>query len=561
MTECPVCCDEAPEVECNYCQYAVCKSCVSQYLLGTPDTAHCMQCKKPWTREYMIQSISSKFVLNDYKQHRENVLMDLEKAKLPEAQLQAEREMRKKEKMKAVDQLKLEMNQAVEVFMKDHSDYALLQRKLLDFYKKTQLIYHIDSVLAKFERNRDRWQTVCCATGIVNDDLRCTNCDRSYCDKCMCVKYVVNHQCVPINVQYRNAIKQHMSEYKKLLPIPNESLDTYYAVENELETLKCGFRQNIYSTRNRIKEELNKEFGGAAASSSSAEEKVAYIRACPADDCRGFLSTGWKCGMCGIHACSKCHEIKAKEHECKQENVETAQLLAKEAKLCPKCAAPICKVSGCDQIWCTQCHTAFNWKTRKIVSGVIHNPHYYEWMRQNGDGQRREIRDIPCGGLPDSYTVIRHVDKLIGSLVPMDMRECVDAIHRITGEMIDLRTWYRNRNLQDTMDIRVKYLTKEYDDVKFKKMLQMRAKAHEKIQNIDQILDMFIMVISTIFQGVLAMELNVAEPFDLKAFGKELYGICDYFNDSMKKLSTVYQCKTPKIDKYKRLIRVGDRRQ
>jgi hypothetical protein len=57
--------------------------------------------------------------------------------------------------------------------------------------------------------------------------------------------------------------------------------------------------------------------------------------------------------------------------------------LNKEAKPCPKCAASISKIDGCDQMWCTQCRTAFSWRTGAIETAV-HNPHYYEWKRRNG---------------------------------------------------------------------------------------------------------------------------------------------------------------------------------
>ena len=52
-------------------------------------------------------------------------------------------------------------------------------------------------------------------------------------------------------------------------------------------------------------------------------------------------------------------------------------------------------VKNCDQMWCTQCHTAFSWKTGKIET-TIHNPHFYEWQRQNGTVVRNP-NDIECG--------------------------------------------------------------------------------------------------------------------------------------------------------------------
>ena len=44
-------------------------------------------------------------------------------------------------------------------------------------------------------------------------------------------------------------------------------------------------------------------------------------------------------------------------------------------------------VKNCDQIWCTLCQTAFSWKTGIIEQGRIHNPHYYEFLRNQANGE------------------------------------------------------------------------------------------------------------------------------------------------------------------------------
>jgi hypothetical protein len=77
-------------------------------------------------------------------------------------------------------------------------------------------------------------------------------------------------------------------------------------------------------------------------------EKRKFIKACPVTDCRGFLSTQWKCGICSIKVCNKCHDPITKEsHICDEEKVASVALIAAEAKPCPKCSAMISKVSGC----------------------------------------------------------------------------------------------------------------------------------------------------------------------------------------------------------------------
>ena len=59
-----------------------------------------------------------------------------------------------------------------------------------------------------------------------------------------------------------------------------------------------------------------------------------------------------------------------------------AELIKKSTKNCPKCAVPIYKISGCDQMYCTECHIAFSWRTGEIDNGTIHNPHYFQYQRE-----------------------------------------------------------------------------------------------------------------------------------------------------------------------------------
>jgi hypothetical protein len=87
-------------------------------------------------------------------------------------------------------------------------------------------------------------------------------------------------------------------------------------------------------------------------------------------------------------------------HRCDPATVETAKLLQKETRPCPKCKALIFKTDGCDQMWCTMCQTPFSWTTGKVEEGRVHNPHYYEWLRRTQGSVPREAPQPGDVGFP-----------------------------------------------------------------------------------------------------------------------------------------------------------------
>lgn len=139
----------------------------------------------------------------------------------------------------------------------------------------------------------------------------------------------------------------------------------------------------------------------------NSTERKKFMKACPKNDCEGFLSSAWKCAVCECHVCKDCEVIvdDKNTHTCDPNILASAKLLKKETKPCPSCASSIYKISGCDQMWCTQCHIAFSWNTGKKVRGHVHNPHYYEWIKNGGGEAVMPGAMLPCGGLPTAYAV------------------------------------------------------------------------------------------------------------------------------------------------------------
>ena len=311
-------------------------------------------------------------------------------------------------------------------------------------------------------------------------------------------------------------------------------------VELRLEEwdLRQALRDRVYREEVKISRKeaeidfLNAEMGMMSSGKKKIQNTQNYK--CSNVECKGFLTGGiWKCGMCNTETCKKCHESVQTdpEHKCDENNIATVELLAKDSKGCPKCAATIFKISGCSQMYCTMCHTAFEWGTLEIVTGTIHNPHYYEWLRKNGNAER-QVGDIPCGGLPRAALFWRMTEKIVEAhRAAVHIEYVVVPMYRVNEDLA------RNRTL------RVNYMIDSITENAFKAELQKREKAQEKKREVSTIMNTFLVVASDIFRRILD-----AKSRDNSEFIKELEAIRTFTNEALvENVSRVYKCVVPII--------------
>lgn len=306
-----------------------------------------------------------------------------------------------------------------------------------------------------------------------------------------------------------------------------------------------------------------------------------FIMSCPLD-CRGFLSTAYKCGTCQKTVCSDCLCLKQAGHVCIEENRLTAELIKKESKPCPKCGARICKIDGCDQMYCVSqdsgihCNTAFSWKTGMIETGPIHNPEYYALMRKEGI-QLRNAGDIQCGGMPDIRRLVRAVDGMrqaCSNVVPLtlELTETVNEltafrskllkIHRNVSEMVQYTT-HQNRariNAHESAkrDLRVRYMLKTINKTIFSEHIYRMAHDHQKSVDIHNVAELISISGIETFQQImnelppyyehewseLAKQPGVIRDVIKNVIEKmtQLSRVRDYCNDQLKDVSITYHC-------------------
>lgn len=276
-------------------------------------------------------------------------------------------------------------------------------------------------------------------------------------------------------------------------------------------------------------------------------ERVLFTKACPSTNCRGFLSTQWKCGLCQVRVCPECHEIKDAEHACNPDSVATAKLLAADTKPCPQCHAGIHKIDGCDQMWCTLCHTAFSWRTGKRET-VIHNPHYYEFMRKQSPTGEIPRNPEECVAELNQHTIsrIRHAALLAvkydGYVVHMNRIDEIirNTIHITRSELLDR---YREIDYVKTNeDLRVSFMRNHINEETFKTLLQRSEKSNQKRQEIRAIFQMVQTASTDVirrFQSTVATNVQMVEI--LPTTIQEISAIAEYANEQFADIAKTYK--------------------
>ncbi|NBO36698.1 hypothetical protein EBU91_04090 [bacterium] len=399
MDLCAICSDKFNNsnravVKCM-CEFKCCRMCAKTYLLGRVEEPACMSCKVQWDRKFMADNFEKSFMKNEYKVHREGLLIERELGMLQATQPYVEKEI-------MIEKLNVELEQ--------------------------------------------------------------------------------------LRTEYNNKLE-------------------------ELRKLKI----------------------------SNVLERKKFIRKCPNGNCHGFLSSSLKCNLCECFACSECREVKGftseekESHECNKDILESVKLLEKDSKECPKCAALIFKIEGCDQMYCTECHTAFSWRTLKIDGGVIHNPHYFEYQRRVNNGVvPRNPMDVQCGRELDNAFVTR-LTRMIKA--PMYTEICRNIIHI---RHVDIPRFTVENRMNANLKLRIDYMRNKLDKETFKKIIQKKDKDNMKKNEISNLLFMFVNAMTDIFYRL--------SDSNKEKILNEMNELRLYTNEQFEKICKVYNCKKYNIN-------------
>jgi len=265
---------------------------------------------------------------------------------------------------------------------------------------------------------------------------------------------------------------------------------------------------------------------------------------CPAANCRGFIEENWTCKLCDTHICKTCmmtismpdldddlvgtgsstgasaslstgsnsgsNANANSNHVCKQEDIESAKKIREDSRNCPSCRVRIFKISGCNQMWCTNCHTFFSWDTLKIINAKnLHNPHFMEFIAASGldatnttnrtgavAGTEPVGNGINCNRLQVHEIVECVLDKVylnkpryahsleeFKKIKKVNLRAYLTTVYEMNDSIIDARNRINTDFDETCKRIGIKYLENTINDNDKKIILQKKRKELDKLRD------------------------------------------------------------------------------
>jgi hypothetical protein len=577
---CNICCENfktnRPKICCQYCDFEACRACCEKYILSE-EIPKCMMpgCGKEWSRKFIKEKFTNSFLTSDYKEHLETILFDKEKALLPATQPLVEEKIRKQNIKKEI----CNINKLIEELLK--------QKRDLEFS-----LYNRTNRQEKTDESSHRFVRQCPADGcrgFLSTQWKCGLCENWTCPDCHELKGPkrdCEHTCDPNSVETAKLLSKDSKPCPKCQSLifkiegcfaENTPILMWDGTHKMSQDIRLGDILVGDDGEKRVVEDL-----------VSGEDELYEVR----------QSVGVNYTVNSKHTLvlkdsltSNINLIVVDDYLCLSHNVRN-RLYGFKYKSDAKYDIEVIHsgrgkyygwtvngnnrfllddftvVKNCDQMWCTQCRTAFSWKTGNLESH-IHNPHYYEWMRKNNGGVvPRTHGDVPpahpaeirCG-----QELSQHISQQIMNLArkhglsisPSDGRnirrefDCViytiyEIIHNIIhNARVELPT-FQTDHFERNQELRIRYLEGQINEEEFKILIQRADKKNRKNIEISQIITLCNTAVTDIihrfYDYLKNYKPNMVNKPNFEPFIQEIKQIRNYCNNILREIAFTYNC-------------------
>lgn len=374
-----------------------------------------------------------------------------------------------------------------------------------------------------------------------SDDANCMNCHRRF-DREILLDVTSSHF---VNTQYKRFRERVLFEREQAM-IP--ATMPYVELERDARVARARMDE-LAAERDRLRRRLRQvqaEFDTQQRISwrtephveASETERRSFTQRCTREGCLGWLNSAYRCGVCSHFSCPKClvpcgtARSSLDDHVCNPEEVATVSAIRNDSTPCPACGIRVSRVSGCSQMWCVQCHCAFDYRTGARINGMIHNPHWILYQQQNATVVARNPADIPCGAMVtigELRAVSGHTPTLVQSM------RIVTHIEQVELPRLNPRADLANRHW------RVRYILGFISEMEFKSRVQRQDKIDSKNHETTQVLEMICHTLTDELRQV-AVRSKAAPTAETAALS-----LIGYANRALNRIALRYNQVTPRI--------------
>ena len=600
------------KIICKFCKAGACCKCVEQYLLTRHEDAHCLHCRVNYNDTTLQEICTRTYLQQTYFKHRQEVLINRERANLPLLQDAALREKRQRERWsqeavinKRISEAKAERDAIISEHHKlyvltygpqrvqgaVHSERMIKLQELMDhadelreyMRQEKHLLYAMRWPAAadgveeeKKEEEKKKFVRRCTrdgCQGFLSTAWKCGICEWHSCSKCFAVKglaHNVEHECKKEDVETADLIRKDCKPCPKcgefiekssgcfapdtpiLLWNGTTKMSQYIQLGDELVG-DDGTKRTVIDTISG--EDMMYQVTQGTGESYTVNSKhclvVRYRDDVMEIEVEKYLGLpqqitsnifGYKISEGEI----VCHTIELRE-------VGRGDYFGWSVdgnKRFTHSNGTILR--NCDQMFCISCQTPWSWTTGKIVtSGPIHNPHYYEWLKRTGGAVPRNPADVPCGGFPGAWELVRFPRG-----IKRNISNLFYEFHRVCMEIQDISVrQYRSHIDQTPLNqTNIKFLLGELDEKKWGRLLAIHEKKRKRDAEIQEVLGAFRMVAVELINRV---QHHSVRPFSelthlqaeefLVDLNVQIQALLIMINDAMRTISLTHAYSVPYI--------------
>ena len=262
--------------------------------------------------------------------------------------------------------------------------------------------------------------------------VKCSHCQYKACVECVqtCITTSKKPECVKCHVPFTHSFMYSVFPFKFINEcIDKPGIDDLYNEQRVLIDIEMPLVP-LFQTLARLeairKFEVSQLINETEDTIKSLREELHRDVSSTKYKCSGCKSGTYtvenpRCQLCEKLNCMSCETVvvngNLETHQCMKSDLDTLAEIKKESKRCPKCSIWISKIEGCNDMFCTECMTPFNYRTGEIIKkGGFHNPHYIEHLDRGG---RRIFNDMGILGILDQDE-IQYITPL--KLEPIDFQ-------------------------------------------------------------------------------------------------------------------------------------------